>query len=267
MVNKNEAYARAYEWGHSATGRVIKALDIIFGTEWPAGTNIQLKFYELVRGTPYGAKNKCMDKVVDCAELPRIGNYIFHGIDIGNFTDAQFKSKLGIVITTNFADLPKCRPLDQPFYKTSILKKTGHTSIIADAARIIHSGAKENDKKVDYSSITWGKKYWTKAMCVKRFLTDEQYNSVIVGQAIEKPVFSRILKRTSPMMRGEDVKNLQTLLLAAGYSPKGIDGIFGDNTNKALLAWQAKNPECGTNNKPDGKAGRKTITALGGVWK
>jgi peptidoglycan hydrolase-like protein with peptidoglycan-binding domain len=41
-----------------------------------------------------------------------------------------------------------------------------------------------------------------------------------------------------PYMRGEDVRELQTLLKAAGFDPKGIDGIFGPNTDKAVRAYQ-----------------------------
>lgn len=43
------------------------------------------------------------------------------------------------------------------------------------------------------------------------------------------PAPKRILKRTTPMMRGDDVKWLQFEL---GMPEKDIDGIFGDDTNK-----------------------------------
>lgn len=278
MDYKDQVIARAWAWGHKDGGRVMNALEEVFSTEWSVGTNLQLKFYEQMIGTPYGAKDKCMDNVVDCAELARIGNYIFHGIDIGNFTDAQYASKLGKMVTENFADLPKCRPLDQPFYKTSALKKTGHTSIIFDAKRIIHSGASENGKRVDFSAITWGKKYWQKGMCVKRFLSDEQYASVIVGGNISAPApekwtCGRVLKLTSPRMTGRDVYDLEMALEALGYDCGMTKtemstkiGIFGPVCDNALRAWQKNNPECGTNGKPDGKGGKNTVTKLGGVW-
>lgn len=38
--------------------------------------------------------------------------------------------------------------------------------------------------------------------------------------------------------RGEEVKKLQTALKALGHDPKGIDGIFGNNTLAALKAFQ-----------------------------
>ena len=181
--NKEAAYARARAWGHSENGRVMKALKEVLEKEWPAGTNVQIKWYEKFIGMKYGARDKCMDDVVDCAELPRIGNYIFHGFDEGNFTDAQFYNKRGVLITERFEDIPKCRQLDQPFYKTNSKKRTGHTSMVFDTERIFHSGAKEHNSKVNYSKITWGKNYWKTGMCVKRFLSDEQFYSVIVGGA------------------------------------------------------------------------------------
>ena len=38
--------------------------------------------------------------------------------------------------------------------------------------------------------------------------------------------------------KGQPVKNAQGLLLAHGNDPKGIDGIFGNNTTAATKAFQ-----------------------------
>lgn len=77
-------------------------------------------------------------------------------------------------------------------------------------------------------------------------------------------VFTRILKNTSPRMKGEDVKALQGLLIAKGYScgACGADGSFGDDSEKAVKEFQKKNGLT-----VDGKAGENTITKLGGIWK
>ncbi len=52
----------------------------------------------------------------------------------------------------------------------------------------------------------------------------------------------RMLKKG---MRGSDVKNLQEMLIQLGYGgymePYGADGIFGDATEKAVLAFQKNN--------------------------
>ena len=63
-----------------------------------------------------------------------------------------------------------------------------------------------------------------------------------------------IIDRTD---KGENVKQLQVALTAAGYSTKGTDGIFGDNTEKALKAFQSKYAS-----PADGIYGPKTKVAL-----
>lgn len=79
----------------------------------------------------------------------------------------------------------------------------------------------------------------------------------------EKPYqMTRSLKKTSPTMKGEDVKMLQKKLNSLGFSVGkcGADGSYGGDTEKAVTAYQKS-----TNGKleVDGKAGRKTLTSLG----
>lgn len=64
--------------------------------------------------------------------------------------------------------------------------------------------------------------------------------------------------------RGEDVRGLQRALIARGYAcgRAGADGIFGDDTKKAVRAFQGSERLT-----VDGIAGRQTVTALGGTWK
>lgn len=77
-----------------------------------------------------------------------------------------------------------------------------------------------------------------------------------------KPIFNRVLKRTSPTMTGEDVKALQILLNDVNGSGLAVDGRFGPATQKAVREFQkAKGLTI------DGKAGKQTITALGGIWQ
>lgn len=75
---------------------------------------------------------------------------------------------------------------------------------------------------------------------------------------------ARVLKITKPLMKGDDVKALQAALIDRKYhcGATGIDGIFGRNTAHAVRCFQAANRLV-----VDGKAGRYTVTALGGVWK
>lgn len=59
---------------------------------------------------------------------------------------------------------------------------------------------------------------------------------------------------------GDDVKALQILLTGRGYSTKGCDGSFGNNTYSALVNFQEANKL-----KTDGKCGPATWSALLGV--
>lgn len=59
---------------------------------------------------------------------------------------------------------------------------------------------------------------------------------------------------------GDDVKALQILLTGRGYSTKGFDGSFGNNTYSALVNFQEANKLA-----TDGKCGPATWSALLGV--
>lgn len=53
------------------------------------------------------------------------------------------------------------------------------------------------------------------------------------------PALKRNLKLTNPYMQGEDVKNLQTRLIALGYTEvENADGIFGPKTDAAVRHFQ-----------------------------
>ena len=74
-------------------------------------------------------------------------------------------------------------------------------------------------------------------------------------------IFTRNLKKG---MKGEDVKELQKLLMKKGYTlaKYGADGSFGTETDRAVRRVQVDKKL-----KVDGIAGKNTITALGGQWK
>ena len=75
---------------------------------------------------------------------------------------------------------------------------------------------------------------------------------------------SRLLKRVSPIMQGEDVRNAQKCLIAKGFScgHLGADGQYGDETKSAVKNFQQANGL-----SADGIVGEKTCAALGGVWR
>lgn len=75
---------------------------------------------------------------------------------------------------------------------------------------------------------------------------------------------ARVLKVTKPLMKGQDVKALQTALIARGYhcGVAGANGIFGRETAHAVRCFQAYNRLI-----VNGQAERFTVAALGGEWK
>ena len=90
------------------------------------------------------------------------------------------------------------------------------------------------------------------------------YNAQNGANSSEKPKVDismhPILKKGN---RGEYVKILQRLLLANGCDPKGIDGIWGKNTNAAVLKFQRENTDInGKRLAVDGCVGPLTWGAL-----
>lgn len=67
----------------------------------------------------------------------------------------------------------------------------------------------------------------------------------------------RLLYRTRPMLRGDDVAELQHSLSALGFDPGRIDGIFGDETVTALVEFQRNVGE-----PVDGICGRATLSDI-----
>jgi N-acetylmuramoyl-L-alanine amidase len=67
----------------------------------------------------------------------------------------------------------------------------------------------------------------------------------------------RLLYRRSPMLRGDDVAELQHRLSLLGFDPGRVDGIFGDETSAALADFQRN-----VGLPLDGMCGRRTIEEL-----
>lgn len=73
----------------------------------------------------------------------------------------------------------------------------------------------------------------------------------------KKTALERLIKVTSPMMRGDDVRWAQERLAAMGYDPGKADGIYGKSTEKAVKAFQAA-----MGLVVDGIIGQKTWAAM-----
>jgi N-acetylmuramoyl-L-alanine amidase len=69
----------------------------------------------------------------------------------------------------------------------------------------------------------------------------------------------RMLFLRRPMMRGEDVSELQSRLSSLGFDVGKVDGIFGPKTEQAVIEFQHNRDLA-----EDGKAGPEVIT--GSTW-
>lgn len=88
---------------------------------------------------------------------------------------------------------------------------------------------------------------YTSGAIANDFYKDKLDRSYLYGDVAEKApttsnpyaVPTRVLKRTFPMMKGNDVKWLQWELCQKGYlRASDIDGKFGDGTNRAVVMYQ-----------------------------
>lgn len=143
-------------------------------------------------------------------------------------------------------------------FKVNSSGKATHIGyVVDDNLNVIE--AQGRDEGVVKRALTKGS--WN-AYGIPSYFKDEIKDSIEPEK--EKYVFTRILKNLSPRMKGEDVKELQKLLINEGYSCGncGADGSFGPDSEKAVKAFQKAHGLT-----VDGKAGENTITKLGGIWK
>jgi len=69
-------------------------------------------------------------------------------------------------------------------------------------------------------------------------IVDEETWQLLVAASYR--LGDRLLFRTRPMLRGEDVRDLQLRLSRLGFDPGLVDGVFGPDTERALLAFQTE---------------------------
>ena len=137
-----------------------------------------------------------------------------------------------------------------------------HVGIVVDAKRNVIE-AKGRDDGVVKRGIEAQAGYWNyfgRPECLKEEIEEDM-------PAAELPkdwVLSRLLKQTSPLMRGEDVRKAQEALIAKGYpcGNRGADGQFGNDTENAVRRFQKDNAL-----REDGIIGQDTCRKLGGKWE
>ena len=83
----------------------------------------------------------------------------------------------------------------------------------------------------------------------------ESTSSLTTGMTEEEAAWAAVLSKGS---KGGEVKEVQTRLKRWGYYNGSIDGVFGESTKKAVIAFQKKNGLTA-----DGVVGKSTYKALG----
>lgn len=141
--------------------------------------------------------------------------------------------------------------------------KAYHVGVVVDAEKNVIE-AKGRDDGVVKRTLNAEAGYWN-AFGRPGFLKAE----IEDGKPIPQPAhvgweLSRLLKKASPLMKGEDVQAAQNALISKGYfcGSSGADGQYGSDTAEAVERFQKANALAA-----DGIVGENTCKKLGGVWK
>lgn len=269
QLNKDEILARALKY-NSSNGKTVKALKKVLNAVYPTGTNLVVEFLREMIPLPYGDDSMRLDNSADCSQLVINVLYYFFGIDyLGSYSQSIYNAcqKRGKKYNT-IGEAPILSIVEWKLSNRN--PNATHVAIKVSDTEIADTRSK--------SRPLMFRKYagWNtdKITLICDLLTDEQRAAVTVGgvkpSESAKWTCSRVLKRG---MKGVDVYNMELALERLGFDcgltkkekQTGI-GEFGPKCLAAVNALQRLYPECGTNGKPDGKAGEKTITKLGGTW-
>ena len=141
--------------------------------------------------------------------------------------------------------------------------KAYHVGVVVDAEKNVIEAKGRDDgvvkRPLNAQAGYWN--YYARPNCLKAEIEG--------GVPARQPApvgweLSRLLKRTSPIMQGGDVRTAQQALISRGYScgNSGADGQYGSNTEQAVKRFQRANGLTA-----DGIVGENTCKKLGGVWK
>lgn len=172
--------------------------------------------------------------VSDCSGLfswafKKLGGYMYHG---SNTMYKKYMTAKGNLVKGKRDDGKELKP------GTAVFKVNGtnyhHVGLYIGNGTVIEA------KGTYYGVVTSAVSTWHAWGEMKGVDYGDAADPDPVQPSDDKPdLGTRLLKRTSPYMRGEDVRTLQTLLNAQGFSCGAADGIFGDKTKAAVLAFQS----------------------------
>lgn len=239
FCNKALADSWGYVWG--GRGRVYDEVerDYLYRTY---GTNkYDHQYYFVTQWNRWRGRH-----VADCSGLIRAFSDISKTADGFYNTHSSEKGSIG--------SFPKVKGYLIFRYSPSTSRMV-HVGVYDGDDRVIESkDSASGVVKTKFSTSNWS--HWGKP----RFIDFSVKPPVITP---EEWTISRIIRKTSPMMRGNDVKDVQRALESFGYSvgSSGIDGIYGNGTYNAVRRFQRDNQLT-----VDGIVGRKTTQALGGKF-
>ncbi len=172
--------------------------------------------------------------VSDCSGLfswafKKLGGYMYHG---SNTMYRKYMTTKGALVKGKRDDGKELKP------GTAVFKVNGtnyhHVGLYIGNGTVIEA------KGTYYGVVTSAVSTWHAWGEMKGVDYGDASDPDSVTPADDKPdLGTRLLRRTSPYMRGKDVRALQTLLNAQGFFCGAADGIFGDKTKAAVLSFQS----------------------------
>lgn len=251
MINKAESYTDRHSPDTGYTKRVMRAVcDAARNGALNDGTNILVEFALLFDGNktseqqidfsdeirlPYG-DCRSLDKSSDCSSWVENLFDLFFGIDIGTWTESQWKN-----LKSNEIPFEDMRPCDLIFWNFKSGRKVSHVALYIGNGRIIHTTGVNEPMRVETANYASLKRVG----CV-RPLSDEQYNSLIYIRSSEEAEGNDIEMKKGDI--SEQVGKLQQALLILGYNlgafgpdKNGIDNSFGNVTETAVKTFQLDN--------------------------
>ena len=192
-------------------------------------------------------------RVADCSGLfswafKELGGYMYHG---SNTMWSRYCTKKGSLSKGSRSDGEELKP-GSAVFKCKNSTDYYHVGLyIGDNTVIEAQGTSTGVVTSKPSSWThWGELKGVSYSDIE--VKIEQDDNIVYTE-----LGQRNLKYTSPTMKGEDVKRLQSKLNELGYSCGSVDGNFGKKTNNALMLFQKDRGLV-----VDGICGSKTVEAL-----
>ena len=172
--------------------------------------------------------------VADCSGMfswafKKLGGYMYHG---SNTMWKKYVVAKGALSKGKRTDGQELKP------GTAVFKNSGtnyyHVGLYIGNGTVIE--AKGTSSGVVTSAVsTWHAWGEMKGVDYSDVSTD---TPAVQPTEEDSALGTRLLKRTSPYMRGDDIKALQAMLNVLGYDCGAVDGVFGNKTKAAVLAFQ-----------------------------